>query len=79
MAIKGLESYIKPHPKTAKEKEHIWLENKYHVIDSGLYVADTLAGWRSQFAIASRIGAHVATYVLTVWNDGKHTKVHDTV
>jgi membrane-bound inhibitor of C-type lysozyme len=44
-----------------------------------MYVAGTLAGWRSQFAIASGSGAHVATDILTLWNDGKHTKVHDKV
>ncbi len=38
-----------------------------------------LAGWRSQFAIASGSGAHVATDILTLWNDGKHVKVHDKI
>jgi len=77
--IKGLKSYIKPHPRTAPEKNRIWLENTDHLIKENLYVAGTLAGWRSQFAIASGSGAHVATDILTLWNDGKHTKVHDKV
>jgi hypothetical protein len=77
MSIKGLESYIEPHPRTAVEKGHIWLKNDNHVIENGLYVAGTLAGWRSQFAIASGSGAQVATDILTLWNDGNHTKVHD--
>jgi len=77
--IKGLESYIKPHPKAAIEKDRIWLENKDHLIKENLYVAGTLAGWRSQFAIASGSGAHVATDILTIWNNGKHTKVHDKI
>ena len=75
--IEGLESYIKPHPRAAIEKDRIWLENKDHLIEENLYVAGTLAGWRSQFAIASGSGAHVATDILTLWNNGKQTKVHD--
>ncbi len=47
--------------------------------EKNLYVAGTLAGWRSQFAIASGSGAHVATDILSLWNGGKHTKVHDKV
>ena len=50
-----------------------------HLIEKNLYVAGTLAGWRSQFAIASGSGAHVATDILTLWNDGKHAKVHDKI
>ncbi len=77
--IKGLEPYIEPHPRAAIEKERIWLKNTNHCIDDNLYVAGTLAGWRSQFAIASGSGAHVATDILTLWNGGKHTKVHDKI
>ncbi len=77
LTIKGLEQYVKPHPRTNPEKNRIWLENTDHLISKNLYVAGTLAGWRSQFAIASGSGAHVATDILTLWNDGKHTKVHD--
>lgn len=79
MTIKGLEQYIEPHPKSPIEKNRIWLKNTNHFIKKDLYVAGTLAGWRSQFAIASGSGAHVATDILTLWNDGKHTKVHDKV
>ena len=79
MTIKGLEHYIEPHPRAAIEKDRIWLKNTDHVIENNLYVAGTLAGWRSQFAIASGSGAHVATDILTLWNGGKHTKVHDKV
>ncbi|WP_426432145.1 FAD-dependent oxidoreductase [Winogradskyella sp. HB-48] len=77
--IKGLEKYIEPHPRAAMEKDRIWLKNSDHLIEENLYVAGSLAGWRSQFAIASGSGAHVATDILTLWNDGKHTKVHDKV
>ena len=79
MTIKGLEQYIESHPRANKEKNRIWLKNNNHLIEKGLYVAGTLAGWRSQFAIASGSGAQVATDILTLWNDGKHTKVHDKV
>lgn len=77
--IKGLEDYVEPHPRAAIEKERIWLKNSDHLVDNDLYVAGTLAGWRSQFAIASGSGAQVATDILTLWNNGKHTKVHDKV
>lgn len=79
MTIDGLESYIEPHPRAVAEKNRIWLKNKDHLIENNLYVAGTLAGWRSQYAIACGSGAHVATDILTLWNDGKHTKVHDKV
>ena len=79
ITIDGLEDYIEPHPRTEKEKNKIWLKNTNHLVAKNLYVAGTLAGWRSQFAIASGSGAHVATDILTLWNDGKHTKVHDKI
>lgn len=79
MTIKGLKKYVEPHPRTAIEKDRIWLKNSNHLIEDNLYVAGTLAGWRSQFAIASGSGAHVATDILTLWNSGKHTKVHDKI
>lgn len=79
LTIKGLESYIEPHPRAAIEKDRIWLKNEDHRIEDGLYVAGTLAGGRSQFAIASGSGAQVATDILTLWNGGKHTKIHDKI
>lgn len=77
--IKGLENYIESHPRAIAEKQRIWLKNTNHLIDNNLYAAGTLAGWRSQFAIACGSGAQVATDILTLWNNGKHTKVHDKV
>ncbi|WP_370000851.1 FAD-dependent oxidoreductase [Winogradskyella sp.] len=77
MTIKGLEGFIAPHPRTKPEKERIWLKNTDHLIEENLYVAGTLAGWRSQFSIACGSGSHVATDILTLWNGGNHTKVHD--
>lgn len=77
--IKGLENYIEPHPRSAVEKERIWLKNVDHLIADGLYVAGTLAGGRSQFAIASGSGAQVATDILTFWNDGVASQVHDKI
>lgn len=79
ISIKGLEDYIEPHPRANKEKDRIWLKNHDHLIKEGLYVAGSLAGWRSQFAIASGSGAQVATDILTLWNDGKHAGVHDKI
>jgi hypothetical protein len=79
ITIKGLEQYIESHPRSATEKDRIWLKNIDHLIEQKLYVAGTLAGWRSQFAIASGSGAHVATDILTFWNNGKHTKMHDRI
>lgn len=79
MTINGLDQYIEPHPRAAIEKNRIWLKNTDHIIKQNLYVAGSLAGWRSQFAIASGSGTHVATDILTLWNKGKHVKVHDKV
>ncbi|HLT34133.1 MAG TPA: FAD-dependent oxidoreductase [Aquaticitalea sp.] len=77
--IKGLESFIEPHPRAILGKERIWLKNDNHLIEKGLYVAGTLAGWRSQYAIACGSGAQVATDILTLWNDGKDSQVHDKI
>lgn len=79
LTIKGLENCIESHPQAAIEKDRIWLKNKNHLIEEGLYVAGSLAGWRSQFAMASGSGAQVATDILTQWNNGKHTKIHDKI
>ena len=75
--IEGLNHYVEPHLMAQAAKERIQLKNDNHVVKAGIYVAGTLAGWRSQFAIAAGSGAQVATDILTLWNDGKHTKIHD--
>ncbi|UOB15998.1 FAD-dependent oxidoreductase [Abyssalbus ytuae] len=77
--IEGLNQFVEPHPKALAGKERIWLKNNDHLIKEGVYVAGTLAGGRSQFAIAAGSGAQVATDILTLWNDGNHTKVHDKI
>lgn len=77
--IEGLNSYIEPHRRTEAAKERIQLKNNDHLVKEGVYVAGTLAGWRSQFSIAAGSGAQVATDILTLWNDGKHTKIHDKI
>ena len=77
LSIKGLESYVMPHQKAKASKNRIQLKNEDHLIVPGLYVAGTLAGHRSQFSIACGSGAAVATDILTLWNKGEHTKVHD--
>ncbi len=77
LRIKGLEEFIIPHKKAKASKNRIQLRNEDHLVKPGLYVAGSLAGWRSQFSIACGSGASVATDILTLWNDGEHTKVHD--
>ena len=77
--IKGLETYIIPHKKSTIEKDRIQLRNENHLIKKGLYCCGTIAGHRSQFAIAAGSGASVATDILTLWNHGNHTKVHDKI
>ena len=79
LTINGLEDYVIPHKMANPEKNRIQLANSNHVVSPGLYVCGTLAGWRSQFSIAAGSGAQVATDILTLWNHGKHTKVHDKV
>ena len=59
--------------------KRIWLKNDAYLVDKNLYVAGTLAGGRSQFAIACGSGAQVATDILTLWNNGIHTKHHDKI
>src|SRR5690606_3688904 len=69
--IKGLEKYIIPHKKSPAAKNRIQLTNEDHLVRPCLYVAGTLAGHRSQFAIACGSGAAVATDILTLWNNGE--------
>ena len=77
--IKGLESYIEPHQKSLPEKNRIQLKNNDQFVAEGIYVAGTLAGHRSQLAIAAGSGAAVATDILTLWNGGTETHSHDSV
>ncbi|MFV8359150.1 FAD-dependent oxidoreductase [Flavobacterium sp. LS1P3] len=78
-AIDGLMHYIEPHQKSLPEKQRIQLKNNDHKVADGIYVIGTLAGWRSQLAIASGSGAAVATDILTLWNDGVQTHAHDSI
>lgn len=77
--IDGLDDFLAPHPRAAAKKDRVYLKNEDHLVKEGLYACGTIAGWRSQFAIAAGSGAQVATDILTLWNDGNHTKVHDKV
>ena len=79
ITIKGLQDYIIPHKKSPVAKNRIQLINDDHLVAPGLYVAGTLAGHRSQYAIACGSGAAVATDILTQWNDGAHAMVHDKI
>lgn len=77
--IEGLNQYILPHPSIPAVKEKIMLKNENHLVCKGIYVAGVIAGFRSQFAIAAGSGASVATDILTEWNDGNHTMIHEVV
>jgi len=78
-SVGGLDDFIIPHQKANSAKDRIQLKNNDHLIKKGLYCCGTIAGHRSQFAIAAGSGASVATDILTLWNNGSHTKVHDKV
>jgi hypothetical protein len=64
--------------KIITEKQRIQLHNTDHKVADGIYVAGTLAGWRSQLTIAAGSGAAV-TDILTLWNNGTQTHVHDSI
>ena len=78
-SIDGLQHYIEPHKKSLVEKNRIQLQNNDQKVTDGIYVVGTLAGHRSQLAIAAGSGAAVATDILTLWNNGIETHVHDSV
>lgn len=78
-AIDGLMQFVIPHKKANPEKNKIQLENRDYLVTEGIYVAGTLAGSRSQLSIAAGSGAAVATDILTLWNDGIHVQVHDSM
>ncbi len=78
-AIEGLMEYVEPHQKSLPEKQRIQLKNSDHKVADGIYVIGTLAGWRSQLAIAAGSGAAVATDILTLWNGGVQTHSHDSI
>lgn len=77
--IEGLMQFIQPHKKALPEKQRIQLKNDDHKVAEGIYVIGTLAGWRSQLAIAAGSGAAVATDILTLWNNGTPTHCHDSI
>jgi heterodisulfide reductase subunit A-like polyferredoxin len=78
-AIEGLMQFVEPHKKALPEKKRIQLKNLDHKVSEGIYSIGTLAGWRSQLAIAAGSGAAVATDLLTLWNDGIETHSHDSI
>jgi len=78
-AIDGLMQFVEPHKKALPEKQRIQLKNTDHKVSDGVYVIGTLAGWRSQLAIAAGSGAAVATDILTLWNEGIQTHSHDSI
>lgn len=77
--LEGLMKFVIPNKKALPEKNRIQLTNDDHLVAEGLYVAGTLAGQRSQLAIAAGSGASVGTDILTLWNNGIPTQYHDSV
>tara|TARA_B110000008_G_scaffold259518_1_gene279421 strand:- start:1092 stop:1694 length:603 start_codon:yes stop_codon:yes gene_type:complete len=77
--IKGLEAYLEPHQRAKASKDRIQLSNENYLVTERVYVCGTLSGCRSQFAIAAGSGASVATDILTLWNNGEHSQVHDKI
>lgn len=77
--IDGLMEFVEDHKKTLPDKHRIQLKNIDHKIAEGIYVAGSLAGWRSQLSIAAGSGAAVATDLLTLWNKGTQTQSHDKI
>lgn len=77
--IEVLMQYVEPNQKTLPEKKRIQLKNTDYKVAEGIYVIGTLAGLRSQVAIAAGSGAAVATDILTLWNDRIQTQVHDSI
>lgn len=77
--IEGLNQFIEPHKKAIVEKNRIQLKNFDHKVAEGIYAIGTLAGHRSQLAIAAGSGAAVATDILTLWNDGISSQAHDSI
>jgi len=78
-AIEGLTDYVEQHEKSLIEKSRIQLKNTDHRVADGIFVAGTLAGWRSQLSIAAGSGAAVATDILTLWNNGINSQSHDSI
>lgn len=78
-AIEGLMDYVSQHPKAIVEKKRIYLKNNDHKVAEGIFVAGTLAGHRSQLAIAAGSGAAVATDILTLWNNDIDAQSHDSI
>ncbi|WP_293873129.1 FAD-dependent oxidoreductase [Flavobacterium sp.] len=78
-SIEGLMHYVEPHKKALAEKQRIQLKNEDHKVADGIYVIGTLAGWRSQLAIAAGSGAAAATDILTLWNNGISSHSHDSI
>ena len=78
-SIEGLMHFVEPHKNLPPKKERIQLKNKDHKVADNIYVAGVLAGWRSQFAMAAGSGTQVATDILTFWNNGNTTMIHDTM
>ncbi len=76
-SIKGFETYAELHKNLPPEKKRTQLKNNHFLVAEGVYVAGTLAGLRSQYAIAAGSGTQVATDILTKWNNNTSVMIHD--
>lgn len=76
-SIEGLMEYVELHKKLPAAKQRIQLKNTDHKVKEGIYVAGILAGYVSQFSIASGSGTQVATDILSAWNNGNPTMIHE--
>lgn len=76
--IEGLTQYVEPHGKSPAATS-IKLKNSDHKVAENIYVAGTLAGHRSQVAIASGSGAMVASEIIVQWNGNTETHIHDSL
>jgi len=79
MKIEGLKDYLETHQRANPMKGKVQLKNYNYFIKEGLYVCGTLAGLPNQYPIAAGSGASVAIDVLTQWNDGLATQIHDSI
>lgn len=77
--IEGLIQYVVPHHNLPPKKERIMLKNENYKVAEDIFVAGVLAGHISQYAIAAGSGAQVATDILSHWNNGNPTMIHDAV
>lgn len=79
MKIKALANKISDHlnsARTGRIKISVDAENQ---VQEGVFIAGTLTGISSMFAIAAGSGVQVGCNVLKLWNNGAATVVHNSL